>query len=438
MNRTTLLKINSAVIVLCQLLGMLISFLMVPLVISYLGVQNYGIWVTLWGLLEWFNVFDIGLGHGLRNMYTTAKSMNDISAIKVYVSTTFYILMLIGIILFVILFICGITLRWDLILNSKLIPLSELRYLIVFFSMYFCVKFIINIVGVLLTADQLPFIPSSINLIANIFSLIGILCIKKYCESSSILLLGIIFTTTQLFPFLISYFILVINRYKNILPNYKLYSNSTAKSVLSLGSRYFFIQITSMLLFAFNNIVISNTCGPSDVTKYSVAYKYMSILYLIFMAILSPLWSATTEAYAKGDSLWIKQIYKKMNVLWALFIFVGFIMILISQLVYAYWLNNELKPDYLLLSLLFVYMILWMRYTLYRTFMNAIAKIKMQLIITTMEGLLHIPIIYISSLYFNIYGVVIVMIIWSLINSVWEPIQFNKLINNKAHGIWNK
>ena len=45
-----------------KLIGMVISFLSVPLTIGYLGIERYGVWVTLGSLIAWMALTDFGLG----------------------------------------------------------------------------------------------------------------------------------------------------------------------------------------------------------------------------------------------------------------------------------------------------------------------------------------------------------------------------------------
>ena len=52
--------------------GILISLLLVPLSINYIGIENYGVWLTISSVIAWLTFFDIGLGHGLRNKFAEA------------------------------------------------------------------------------------------------------------------------------------------------------------------------------------------------------------------------------------------------------------------------------------------------------------------------------------------------------------------------------
>lgn len=177
----------------------------------------------------------------------------------------------------------------------------------------------------------------------------------------------------------------------------------------------------------------------AEVTEFNIAYKYISILYIGFLTILNPLWSASTEAYVKGDLAWIKNCMRRLNQLWILIMVIGgIILIVLSPFLYQIWLKSRILPDLTLLILMLLYFASLTRTAMYRYFMNGVGKIKLQLYVTTVQSLLHIPIAIILGIYFGIYGVVSSMILWNILNIVWEPLQFKKIVNQTVKGIWNK
>ena len=93
--------------------GIMISFLLVPLTLNYLNASEYGVWLTLSSLMTWINHFDIGLGNGLRNKLTKALTLKDFNLGKIYVSTTFAILSVIIIIFIVLFFVINPYIEWN-------------------------------------------------------------------------------------------------------------------------------------------------------------------------------------------------------------------------------------------------------------------------------------------------------------------------------------
>lgn len=85
--------------------SVLANFLLVPLAINYLNSEKYGIWLTLSSVITWF-FFDLGLGNGLRNKFAEAKAKGDKHLAQAYVSSAYFTIgsisiILIGIFLFI-------------------------------------------------------------------------------------------------------------------------------------------------------------------------------------------------------------------------------------------------------------------------------------------------------------------------------------------------
>jgi O-antigen/teichoic acid export membrane protein len=436
-DRSTKYKKNIVFLIVSQTLGVFVSLMLVPITLNYLGTKEYGVWITLTTLIAWFSFFDIGLGHGLRNKYAEAKAQNDETNVRKYVSTAFYLLVLLSFLIFLIVLVASRFINWAMILNAPQALAPQLNILAIIVAGTFCIRFVVNIVSTLLTADQEPSIPALIGLLGQCLSLLVVYLITKL-TTSSLLYIGIALSLSQIFPLVLAFIYLFSTKYKTIFPSLSYFSKPHIRSIFSLGIRFFVIQITALVIFQSNNIIIAHVCGLEDVTKFNIAYKYIYILTMAFSTFVNPLWSAITEAYIKEDTLWINNIIKRLNQLLLLLAFAGIILIMISPFVYKIWLNNTFTPNFVLLSLLLLYFIFYSRSLLYRSFMNGAGKISLQFIVTFIQSLLHIPFAILMGKYIGLPGIVMVMILWAFINAIWEPIQFSRIINKTAKGIWNR
>ena len=73
--------------------GILTAFITVPLTLHYLGVERYGLWMTISSVIVMLGFADFGLGNGLINVIAHADGKNDRSAAQVAVSSVFFMLM---------------------------------------------------------------------------------------------------------------------------------------------------------------------------------------------------------------------------------------------------------------------------------------------------------------------------------------------------------
>jgi len=185
--------------------SILVSFLLVPLTLNYLNATKYGIWLIISSVVAWFGFFDIGLGNGLRNKLAEAFALKDYKLAKTYVSTTYATLLLI---------ICGVYgiflainpfLNWSKLLNTPPEMAGELSLIVLIVFTFFALRFILKLIGVIFTADQLPAYNNSINSLGNLIALVAIFFIVKYTQGS-LLYISIIYSAAPVIVLIIASF----------------------------------------------------------------------------------------------------------------------------------------------------------------------------------------------------------------------------------------
>ena len=70
--------------------------------------------------------------------------------------------------------------------------------------------------------------------------------------------------------------------------------------------------------------------------------------------------------------------------------------------------------------------------------MFGIGKIYLMVISSILSVLVFIPLQYISCMYYGIYGLVTTLIVVTIATIAVNYLQYDKLSNNKASGLWNK
>lgn len=413
-----------------------ISLVVVPMTLGYLSPYEYGIWLTLSSILTWVYILDVGLGNGLRNKLTEALAINDISLAKTYVSTTFISMGVIILFIYIIFLIAQQFINWSDILNLTPNSIPNINYIVTIVFTFFCASFIFRLIGNIYMAFQ----QSAINdFLAFISSLIS-LCLLFICtkiSTGSLAIVANIFSAIPAIIYMIACLI-TFKSHKEISPSFKFYNKKYLKSLMSLGIQFFIIQISCLIVFMTSNIIISQLFSPAEVTPYNIAYKYFSLITMGFTIIVTPFWSAITDAYTKKDFNWIKKSTKNLIFTWMIFVLFTIIMILISPWVYSLWIGNEVQIPFFLSIVNGIYVSISNWNNIFAYIINGIGKIRLQLISSIISGAIFIPLaIYLGKIY-NVSGIMCAMCICLLISSVWSPIQFWKIVTYKAKGIWNK
>ena len=420
-------------------LSIAVGLVLVPLTINYLNPTKYGIWITLSSIIGWFGFFDIGLGHGLRNRFAEALAVGKHELAKVYVSTTYAILSIIMGGVFVVFIFVNQFLNWNTILNTGGdIDLStELSFLALVVFAFFCLRFVFKLIRTILTADQQPAKASLFDLLGKILALVLIFFLIKTTDGS-LLYLGIVMSSTPVIILLTSSFWFYNGKYRAYRPSLKFIDFSKAPNLLGLGIKFFFIQISAVLLYQTNNIIIAQLFGPAEVTPYNVAFRYFSVLMMGFSIILTPFWSAFTEAWVKKELGWIKKTMNKLLGIWSLLLVGGIIMVFLSKWIYRMWIGDIITVPYALSTLVAAWVIINAWNGIYGIFLNGVSKVKLQLYLGISAAVINVPLAILLGLRIGIEGVLLANVLVAITGALIYPMQYKKLINNNAKGIWNK
>ena len=420
-------------------LSMIISFLFVPLTINYVNSTNYGIWITLSSLIVWFNFFDIGLGNGLRNKLTEAFAQKNMKLAKIYVSTTYAVLSLIIFPIMLIFIVVNPFIEWASVFNAPASMGGELRALMLVVFVFFCLKFVLQTFITILFADQKPSLNNALNLVWNLITLIIIFILTKTTEGS-LFWLGTVISVVPVIVLIITSIYFFKHQYKDFAPSFSFVKFSYAKDLLNLGVQFFIISLAGVVIFSSTNLIISQLYGPVEVTPYNIAYKYFSITTMVFSMAMVPFWSAFTDAFVRKEYDWIKSSVKKLLITWILLLVFSIFMLIFSDFFYRIWLGKVIEIPFQLSFIVFIYFIFHSLSLIFTSFLNGIGKIRLSLISAVIEAIIYIPAALLFSEYLGmgVGGVVLASALSPLIGCIWMPVQYYKIINQRANGIWNK
>ena len=405
--------------------------------LGYVSSELYGIWLTLSSIMLWLNFFDVGFTLGLKNKLAEAIAKEDWQRGKSLVSTTYFMMVLIFVPLWIVLELAIPLIDWALFLNVDASYNDEIARAVHILVACFCLQMIVNVLTAVIAAFQKVALSSAFPVLGNFLSLIAIFLLTKLCPPSLVALACTI-SVLPILVIIIASFILYSNKFKIVAPSIRTINKSYIKELFGLGYKFFLIQIQVVVLYQSTNILISNVAGPNEVTYYNIAYKYLGIAMMIYTIFLSPLWPAFTDAYTKQDYKWMKNIYRKMSMVFMVSAIAVIGMMVISPFVYKIWIGEEVSIPIMMTIAVGLYMIIHSWDSLQVNMINGIGAVKLQTYITSLGLIVHIPLSLFLGKCIGSVGVVVSMILINVLYSTVFTIQINKLLNNKAIGFWKK
>jgi O-antigen/teichoic acid export membrane protein len=418
-------------------IGILISLILIPLSIKYVGAVNYGIWLTISSVVGWMTNFDLGLGNGLRNRITEDYALKKYDDGKKYVSTTYAVMFLISAIFFVLFLLVHTFVDWTNVFNTPSELAAKVDLIVILVLISFCSQFVFQIISVVLTAVHLSYKANVITSISLVISLIGVLCLTYFTEENLIYLVLVL-----AFSIVISLILYSIYFYSNELkvfkPEFRKIDFGKTKSLFGVGWLFFLIQLGNLVLYQTSNLIIANVLSLEDVSVFNVVYKYFSALFMIISVILNPYWSAFSDAYVLQDFVWIKKSLVKLRKIFFAFFVLNAICVLISPFVFKVWLGDSLLIPFAVSWSLGVYFIAFFWYNLHATFIFGVGKLYIQVFSVIISAGVNIPLSIFLGRIYGLPGVIFSNIIVFSFLGLVTYMQVQKIVNRKAIGFWNK
>ena len=424
------LRFNSIMGLVYKPLSMLISFVYVPIVLNYLGEEDYGIWATVLSILSWINYFDLGIGNGLRNELTAAFSNDpdNIDKHRKLISNAYIIFIILFSIIAIIVIAITPLVNWPWVFGINNGNNRQFTAVITISFLCVCVAFILSLSKSISYSLQKAHICNLFGVIKQLFMLGSVWVFSKLMPAN-LVLISVLYGLSSIFAEFLMSVVIFIPR-KELIPSARDFELNTSKSIANLGFKFFIIQIAGLVLFTTDNLIITNLFGPEQVTYYTTVNKLFTIITTLFATVTQPFWSAIRATSSNGEIGKVKKICKEIGVC-MIIAFIGVLALFVLYKPIAYiWLGKNLNyPDGLIFYMaLYTIVYIWCNGMALIT--NGLEIMKGPMIIAIIQGIINIPASYFLAIVckFGVVGVLMGTIFAMLISAVITPIWILKKI----------
>ncbi|HUW75521.1 MAG TPA: oligosaccharide flippase family protein [Gallionella sp.] len=405
------------------------SFFSIPLMIHYLGQAQYGVWSTLLSVLTWITFFDLGLGNGLRNKLAESIAKDKYDEVQSYISSAYSLIGVISLTTFLILALAAFTVPWQKVFNTQALGTRELSYAVLITGFFIALNFWVSLINSVLNAVQKTSVVVLGQFLSNALSLMFVYVLTRTTDASLLYLATIYgFSMVGANILLSGWF------YKGnpvFIPKLSL-DFSHVRPLLGLGLQFFVIQIAVLVIFTTDKLLITQLFGPEFITPYDVVFKLFSVISLAYGLITAPLWSSYTDAYHRGDFIWIKGVLRKQLLIFGVIILAVIFLVLIAKPLIAIWIGGGLVVSMPLVVSVGLFILISIWNNVYAFFLNGIGRIRLQLYSAVLAMLMNIPlaIYFTRHLGLGVEGVVLATCASLSLFAVIGPLEvFSRLKN---------
>ena len=397
-------------------ISIVLAFFTVPTYLKYFNYSDstYGIWLTITSVLALVTVFDFGMGNGLKNALIKNINSKAYSLSKKYVSTTYAITSIIGLLIPVVFSSLIFCLSNDSLVNlfffNQSITLKGLLEFRIGFTLIMCAiggQFVLKNINYILQAHQKNAISSLFMLITNACLLVFAGSFANIVDSShKIITLSVMYLVFLNGPLLIASIILFASKYRRYMPSFRYIDFKNSKNVVSTGFKFFIVQIGSLFLWSANEFIILFVFKDSAlVTTYSEYYRLFSLFPIILGTVIQqPIWTAMSKADIQKNAKKLSQLIKLLTIITITTVVINVCLVFSVSFVFDIWLGNSSPSVTYAQQIVFgVYSLIYILTMGLVIICNAFSLFRAQIISASLAVAAKIPIIIALSLIPNLY-----------------------------------
>ncbi|MHB1132148.1 MAG: lipopolysaccharide biosynthesis protein [Chloroflexota bacterium] len=364
-----------------SVLTMLVS---VPLTLNYLGVERYGMWMTISSVIAMLAFADLGIGNGLLNAVAEANGKDDREAARRYVSSAFFLLGGLALLLTVSFAITYPLLPWPRLFNvSSPLAAVEAGPAMAVFVACFLVNLPLGVVQRVQLGYQEGFANSLWAAFGSLLGLAATLLVIALQGGLPWLVLA--FSGGPVLATLLNAWVLFGRRRAWLRPSLEVANRSAGLQVLRIGLLFFVLQVAVALAYSSDNLIAAWVIGLDAVAQYSVPTRMFAVVTMVVALPLSPLWPAYGEAIARGDAGWVRNTLLRSTGMAALMAgFPVLLLVVFGARIVDLWVGPGLTPSLLLLTGLGVWTVIAGVGNALAMFLNGANIIRFQVVSATL------------------------------------------------------
>jgi O-antigen/teichoic acid export membrane protein len=324
---------------------------LIPLTLSYLGADLYGLWMAVTAVTGMTAFTDLGLGYGLMTKLATCYANGDTEKARRYISSAYVMVTATALAACGLLWLAAGAVPWSSLFNAGGSVTPEQARGI---AMACLTAFLLNVP--LSLAGRIQYAYQRIGM-SNIWHAAGVLAslplafIAVRAEMSPVMVVASVVAAPVLTN-LVNTLWMYGRCMPEIAPRLSMVDRRVTHELLRLGGQFFLITVVMTAADNADSLIVAHTLDLASVATYAVAAKLFAQLGFLVMLVNQPFWPMHGEALAKGQLAWVRRTVRRMILVSVLAVVIPAVtLVLLGDRLFMAWLSVPVGNRWLLAGL---------------------------------------------------------------------------------------
>ncbi|MHB8773181.1 MAG: lipopolysaccharide biosynthesis protein [Syntrophales bacterium] len=371
-------------------LAMAVILLGVHWTVSYLGTERFGIWMTIASFAAMLTFLDMGVGNALVNHVAERAARDQPAALEAAISGGVGFLGLIGGAVTAVLLLLAAFLPWAALIkvgDPQLV--TETRRAAMLFAPLFGINLFASGIHRIFWGLQRAFEGNAAAAIASMLAITA-LWIAANQKAGVMVLLAVTLGIQSLAA--IPLLALLIARKQISIKAMRTSTRSEGAALFRTGSLFLILQIGTMIGWSADSLIISSTLGAASVAVYALTQRLFQFASQPLATVNAPLWSAYSDARARGDRQFIRQtLWRSMTLTFAVAAASVLLISLTSDWLLYHWTGGTVRVPQTFIAIFAVLVVFECCGNAFAMFLNGMHIVRPQVVVVVLFCALTLP-----------------------------------------------
>lgn len=293
-----------------RVVSLLTVFVSIPVVLTHLGSQQFGLWATLASFTVLLNFADLGISNGLVNMLVSADADEDHSSAAEHVTSALALLIVVAALLGLGFVLVYAVVDWTAVYNTgPAVDADVAAHATAVFAGCFLVLLPLGLFQRIHLGYQEGFLTYAWAAAGSIAGLAGVL-VATVADAS----LPWYVAATSGGPVLAALLngLVLLGRSRPWLrPRPSRITRDSLRALANTGGAFFVIQSSFAVASYSGPIVVAQVMGAASVEDFAVPMRLFGFLPILLQVALTATWPALRSAILKGEIGWARRAVKR-------------------------------------------------------------------------------------------------------------------------------
>lgn len=396
--------------VLSRACGVVLTLLSVSLTLPYLGVERFGIWMTVASFAGLLTFLDLGVGNALTNHVATRAGKDDPALLRQTISGGLGFLALIGLCTGLVLCLVAAYLPWRSILkveHSEL--LTEARFAAICFGVLFGITVFTSGIQNVFVGLQRSYVG---HIVSGFSSLLA--CLALWFATTAHQGISVLLTIMMGAPILAGLILLTVLYMQGqfTLRGIPGWVSIESKSIYGAGGLFFLLQIGTMVGWGMDTVLVSSILGVAEVAIFSIVQRLFQLATQPLSILNAPLWGAYADANSRNDKAFIRKTLKRsLASTFLIVILVVFSVFLCHAWLIERWSKSNISAPVVFVATYALWSVIQSFGNAFGIFLNGAGIIKQQVKAVVLFVAIALPAKIIMTEHFELVGLVVATVV---------------------------